>query len=121
MAGSVMTFTESRVGPVKKIKAAWTSDDTTGAVSGTTEHYYSGKIELLVTDPGATAPTDDYDLTVADSDGIDVLAGAGANRDTANTETVQGTSLGVVANNKLTFAIAAAGNSKIGTVYVYIR
>ena len=31
MAGSVMTFTEVTHGSVKKIKAAWTSDDTTGA------------------------------------------------------------------------------------------
>jgi hypothetical protein len=36
MAGSAMTFTEVTYGTIKKIKAAWVSDDATGAVSGTT-------------------------------------------------------------------------------------
>lgn len=121
MAGAVMTFTETRIGPVKRIKAAWTSDSATGAVSGTTTYAYNGKCELLTTDPGATAPTDDYDLAVTDADGVDVLAGAGANRDTANTEQVLGTSLGAVVSSVLTFAITNAGNSKVGTVYLDIR
>ena len=37
---------------------------------------------------GSTAPTDNYDITIEDSDGVDVLGGAGANRDAANTERV---------------------------------
>lgn len=121
MAGSSVTFTERITGSVKLIKAAWVSDDSNGTASGTTTYAYDGKILLLATDPGATAPTDNYDVTLADDNGIDVLAGAGADRDTANTETVVSASLGAVAGSKLTLSIAAAGNSKIGTVYIYIR
>jgi hypothetical protein len=77
MAGSSVTFTETRIGPVKKIKAVWVSDDAAGTASGTTSFPYSGKIELLTTVPAAAgaAPTDDYDITLTDSDSVDVLAG----------------------------------------------
>lgn len=40
----------------------------------------------IETNPGATAPTDDYDVTLEDQDGLDILGTAGTNRDTANTE-----------------------------------
>ena len=49
---------------------------------------YGYSLHSMVTDPGATAPTDNYDITIEDSDGVDVLGGAGANRDAANTERV---------------------------------
>lgn len=123
MAGATMTFTETTIGPVRRIKAAWLSDDTTGAVSGTTTYGYNGKCELLTTVPsgGGTAPTDNYDVAVTDADSVDVLAGAGANRDTANTEQVVASSLGAVATSKLTVAITNAGNAKAGTVYLDVR
>lgn len=123
MAGSSVTFTETRFGSIKRIKAVWVSDDTTGVASGQTEFAYDGKLELLTTVPAAAgaAPTDNYDVTLVDEDGVDVLAGGGANRDTANTEQVLGTSLGAAASQKLTLNIAAAGNSKGGTVYVDLR
>lgn len=38
------------------------------------------------TDPGATAPTDDYDLAIYDSMGVDVMGGALNNRDTSTSE-----------------------------------
>lgn len=50
-----------------------------------------------------------------------MLIGAGANRDTADTEMVGETSLGAVAGSRLTFTAANAGNSKSGTAYLYIR
>jgi hypothetical protein len=56
-----------------------------------------------------------------DGDSVDVLAGSGADRDTANTEQVVASSLGAVASSKLTLSISGAGNSKQGTVYIYIR
>ena len=56
------TITEETFGTVKKVTWAWTSaaDGSVGAaaVSTTTTNAYSGKIEMLVTDPGATAPGD---------------------------------------------------------------
>lgn len=119
------TITEETYGSVKKVKWAWTSaaDGTVGAaaVSSTTTNAYNGEIIRLVTDPGATAPTDDYDIVVNDGDTTDVLMGAGANRDTTNTEQVLASSLGCVANDTLTLLVTNAGDSKTGTVYLYIR
>jgi len=121
MAGSAMVFTEIRHSSVKKIKAAWTSDDTTGAVSGTTTYPYNGRLIGVITVPGSPAPSADYDIAVNDDDSVDVALGALADRHTSNTEYVAEASLAGVANSKLTIAITAAGNSKKGTVYLYIR
>lgn len=121
MAGMVCTITETTHTSVKKIKFAWTSDDAAGTASGTTTSYYTGKILGLATDPGATAPDDNYDITITDSDSVDVLMGAGANRDEATTEYVLSTSLGAVVNSQLTINVSGAGNAKVGTAYLYIR
>ena len=122
MAGSSMTFTEITHGTVKKIKAEWVSDSVTGAVSGTTAQVYSGRFLGLITDPGATAPDDNYTLTVTDNDAVDLLLGAATgNRDTANTEFIKEADMAGVAMSKLTFNISSAGNSKNGTVYLLIR
>lgn len=48
----------------------------------------SGKLVALQTNPGSTAPTDNYDITLVDADGLDRLQGLGANRDTSNSEAV---------------------------------
>ena len=123
MAAGTVTITEETYGTIKKIKFAWTSGDGAedGTASGQTTEVYSGKILGLATDPGSPAPTDDYDITVTDEDGIDVLMGGGADRDTANTEYVLSASLGAVANDKLTINVAAAGTNKKGIAYLYIR
>ena len=46
----------------------------------------SGKLLAIETNPGATAPTDNYDIVLNDLDGHDVLEGVAANRDTSTTE-----------------------------------
>lgn len=120
MAAGTIVFTETIIGSVKKVKAAWTSGSGGESAVGTTTYAYSGKCELLTTVP-TDSPTDNYDVTVADSDSVDVLGGGGQNRDTANTEQVLSSSLGAVAMSALTFTIANAGNSKNGVVYLMIR
>jgi len=122
MAGSSMTFLETRYTTVKKIKCAWTSDDTTGAVSGTTAYPYSGRFIGLITDPGSPAPSDNYTVTVTDSDSVDLLLGsATGNRDTSSTEFIKEADMAGVANSTLTFNVSSAGNSKKGTIYLLIR
>ena len=82
----------------------------------------SCQIVGLATIPsGVAAPTDDYDITVTDADGHDVLWGAGANRDTADTEYVARASLAAVAGSVLTLTVANAGDTKSGVVVLYIR
>lgn len=122
MAGSSMTFTEIIFDTVKKIKAAWVSDDAAGTASGTTTQVYSGRFLGLITDPGATAPDDNYTITITDDDGVDLLLGAATgNRDTADTEFIKEADMAGVAMSQLTFNVSSAGNSKIGTIYLLIR
>ena len=121
MAGMVVATTEKTHTIVKKITFAWTSDSVTGTATGTTTNSYDGKLITLVTDPGATAPTTLYDVTVTDADGHDVLVGAGADRSATVTELVGETSLGAVAGSLLTVNVSNAGNSKVGEVILYIR
>jgi len=112
MTAQVVVITEGYVAeylPVKKIKWSWTTDSANGGI-----------IYRLITNPGATAPTDDYDVTILDDDGYDVLMGAGADRDTANTEQVLASSLGCCVDSQLRLNIGTAGNSKVGEVILYV-
>lgn len=119
-----VVLTEERHGTVKKITCAWTSEDggdNAGKAQKTTTYAYSGEVIRLVTDPGAAAPTADYDVYVYDEDSADILMAGGLNRHTSTTEQVAASSLGIVANDKLTFSVENAGNAKNGTIYLYIR
>lgn len=124
MAAGTMTITETVVGTVKKIKAAWTaSTGDTGSVSGTTTNAYDGRIIGVITVPGTgdDKPDDNYDVALNDSDGVDVALGALANRDETNTEFVAEASMAGVARSKLTIAVTTAGSGNKGTTYVFIR
>jgi hypothetical protein len=85
-----------------------------------------GYIAKVVTDPGSTAPTDDYDITLTDdTTGADLLGGEGADRDTANTEEVVpkvgNAYAGNVAFTSFTLNISNnSANAATGDVYVYI-
>jgi len=118
MVGTV-TLAEETSGSIKKLKAAWTST-AGGVASATSSKIYTGELLFVITDPGATAPTDDYDVVVNDDEGHDVLAGTGANRDTANTEYVTG-SLGAVVNSTLGIRVTNAGDSKQGDLILFLR
>lgn len=121
MAMSV-TFTETIHTSVRKITAVWVSASD-GTAGGTTTAVLDGQLLGLVTIPagGGSAPSDNYGVQLLDADGHDVLLGAGANRDTANTEYVTGASLAGVAGSKLTLAVTAAGSGKGGTVIIFVR
>ena len=85
-----------------------------------------GKLSRVVTDPGAAAPTADYDVTLTDEDGMDVMGGELADRHTTATEQAwasDGTNLHqyVYVDSKLTLNVAAAGNAKNGTVILHVE
>lgn len=121
MATGTVTITEIVHTSVKKITWAWTST-AGGAAGDVTTAIFDGDLIGLATIPdGTAAPTDNYDIEIQDSAGLDVLLGQGANRDTANTEYVAGSSLGAVAGSKLTLAVTNAGDSKKGTVVLWVR
>jgi hypothetical protein len=119
MAGTV-TVVENRTGTAKKIKWSWTSD-ASGNADLVTSFPYDGEIIGLTTVPsGVAAPTDNYDITITDDDGDDVLLGTGQNRSATLTQFVS-TGLAVAANKKLTLNVSNAGNAKAGTTILYIR
>lgn len=136
MAGSSMTFAYDDIGGIRRITADWVSDSATGAVTGTTRKIVGTLIKGL-TNPGATAPSDNYDIAITDEESHDVLAGCIAacqlaNRDTTNTEEVyffllnsDASALSMAAHpvvaDVLTIAITNAGNSKVGRLVLYYR
>lgn len=140
MAGSSMTFTyddgadgTGLRGGLRKVIADWVSDDTTGAVSGTCRKVV-GELVKITTDPGGTAPSDNYDVAIADEEGVNVLgtivnSAALGTRDTANTEETYlnitdgtaGISMFPVVADALTISIANAGNSKTGQLILFYR
>jgi len=120
-----VVVTEETISTVRKIKFDWVSEDggaNAGKATKTTEKTYSGEILRLVTIPDSVAvPSNQYNVAVNDEDDTDVLMGAGADRSDVNTEQVLASSLGCVANDKLSLSISNAGNAKKGTVIVYVR
>lgn len=134
-ASSTITYDDGndrtgRLCGIRKVLIDWTSASD-GTVTATTEKIV-GELIKVVTDPGATAPTDDYDIAITDEEGADVLgasiAGLG-NRDTANTEVVycnltDGTARIAaypVVCDKLTVAVTNAGDSKLGQIIIYYK
>lgn len=118
MAGTV-TVTESTFGNVCKIRWAWTAT-AGGAADKITVGSYYGQVLAIVTDPdGSAAPSDNYDITITDTDTYDVLQGAGADRDTANTETATPSKTSV-AFGTLTLNVTNAGSGGAGVATLYI-
>ena len=87
MAGST-TLTHYTRGHVRRIVVDFVADAADGSIPDTTLPNIEGRLFELTTNPGAVAPTDNYDVTVVDGEGIDRLQGLGADRDTTNTESV---------------------------------
>lgn len=122
-AGQEATDTGARLCTI-----SYVGDDSTGAVPNTT--IVSSTYGLLglylysvETNPGTTAPTDDWDAFVYDTDSVDLCAGNANNRDTSNSElAVCATSTqpyGVISGN-LTVTISGNSNaSATGTVKLY--
>lgn len=147
MAGSstTVTYDNGDLGPniggygsIRKVLISFVTDDTTGSVACTLEKI-SGELIKIVTDPGGTAPTDNYDVVLTDEEGVDLSGNmddaaiaALIARDTANTEetylclfdTAAGTSRVAafpVICDKLTVTVNNAGNSKTGQIILYYR
>lgn len=127
MPGTVTTTHRALGGQVRRLIFAVTADAAAASVPDTVLPSIEGRLLALVTNPGATAPTDNYDITLEDADGADRLQGVGANRDTANTEQAPivytGTSIHppVDADETLTLKIAnnAVNSALIGITIFY--
>lgn len=101
---------------------AFTSDGSGDASEVTVK--IAGIVKRAVTIPdGVAPPTQNWDLSIEDEDGVDVLCGNGADRDAGGTGAVEQVfpCPGQVAiNSSLTFKVANAGDTKKGTVRLYV-
>lgn len=78
---SACVQTWHKLGTVKKVILDITADSVDGSVDPIDlEEGLDGFLLRLATVPGSPAPTDNYDLTLTNADGIDMLQGVGANR-----------------------------------------
>lgn len=124
---------ESKRRGIRKVIASWTSDGS-GDATGTTGKIV-GTLVKGTTNP-TDGPTDNYDITLTDEDGVNILASCDddlADRDTTNSEEVYflvkdhaaGTplaqSLHPVVCSKITVTVAAAGATKSGVLTLYLR
>jgi len=112
--------------PNKQPIAILTWTFTTDASGDASEESVTilGKIKRVVTNPDNTdPPTANWDLTITDEDGIDILCGNGADRDAGGTgisEQAFPCPAEIAVASKLTFTVANGGNTKKGVVKLYI-
>jgi len=85
----------------------------------------NGQINRIVTNPasGDDKPSANWDLTILDEDGVDILGGSGADRDAggaAVSEQAAPSVAGLGVQSTLTFTVENGGDTKKGTVMVYL-
>lgn len=131
MANMACVVTHQTYASVNSVRWDWLSDDAAGTATGATTEIVNGQILRVTTIPdgGGLAPDDNYNVTITDADGVDVLMGTGLLRDTANIEHVEpvvtdgnaGNMAPVAVDSILTLNVAAAGNANAGQVLLYYR
>ena len=136
MAGSI-TVTSSGVtggAGVRKYSVAWTSD-ASGAVSGNTVEIGAGTIIAVEFTPGSggVQPTDLYDVTFTDAEGVNMFdAGDGTSIGANLSNATASHKVPFVGGGAVTYVrqwlhggdytpvVAAAGNAKQGQIDVYV-
>ena len=124
LAASSMTATISKASPwLYVMTVTWTAH-TDGSFTSTATPYFDGMVVMAETNPGSTAPTANYDITLTSSDGVDVFGGSLANRHTSTSERAMplqnGNYTAVPVAGALTVGIT--GNSQsgaTGTIKIY--
>ncbi len=126
MAVGTVVLTQQLVdGPVRAAIITATGSSTDGTFPATTLGALGiqlvetgGTLLALATNPGAVAPTDNYDITLVDGDGLDRLNGVGVDRDTTTSERVAVSGISFVAvGETLTLTIA---NSSVNSAVIVI-
>lgn len=86
-AGTVAQTFETIASNVYLLTYSVTADASDGSVPATASvPAIDGYVFLVVTDPGATAPTGDYDITLTDSNSVDIMGGELGNRSATASE-----------------------------------
>ena len=112
---------QQRDGRTKAIKFAWVSADGADLEQATT-NWYVGKIHgvQIVPAGGAAAPSDNFDITIEDGNGGDVLLGACMNCDNTTNTYAGSASLAAVGSGTLTINVANTGSAGAGTGYLWL-
>lgn len=125
LAASSQTQDHSVLGGVHRLEIEWTAH-TDGLYTSFTTRAINGVIMGVLTDPGSTAPASNYDITLKNSYGLDVMGGALANRSATVTEYIepynatQNTYRSMPNHGALTLAISTiVTNSGTGKVVIY--
>lgn len=120
MAGTV-TQTETPRGAINLIAYDWASS-TGGEATHAATIAINGEImrAVFVPDGSTTAPTDNYDVTLTDANGIDLLAGQGANLSATDTIVVTDDIVPLFGST-LNLSVSNAGDSKGGLIYIYMK
>lgn len=111
---------------VQVITVAWTAHTDGSVTAETIDVDPQGYVFMVVTNPGGTAPTAAYDITITDADGVDIMGGTLANRSaTASEQAVPAVSTGIYGGRYVTTAptLTIANNSvngATGTVVIYV-
>lgn len=108
LAAGTCSVTYSNTFPIEKITISCTGDSAAGTFPDTATKVIKGWILVAETNPGSTGPTDDYDIVLNTDSGVDVMGGAMANRDIANTERAVPALSGWVDSTKLTQVVTNA-------------
>ncbi len=124
--GTVVTHSDTALGNtgMRVFQVSYVSSSAGGGLfTVSTLKDLTGWIVIVETDPGATTPTDDYDITLINSNGRDVMGGALANRDETNTEAVlpsiSSTSTPVFNDGPLIITVTAIGNASTAEILIY--
>ena len=106
---------------------SWTDDNagTTLAIDPATYGITGWYLYSVETNPGAGPPTDNYDLTLVDADGVDLFGGKCLNRDTTTSELVN---IGTASHGypmlrgsvTFTIAVGTAGASSGTVIMIFV-
>ena len=138
-AGASVTMTRTKADVpystgFQKVVIVWVADDTSHltpntsfdvALVGGSSPLKGWSCCLAVTDPGTTAPTADYDISIEDDYGADIFGGELVDRHTSSTEQAvplmaTGTYIPRLVTGNLTFKVTGQlVNSATGTCVLY--
>lgn len=98
---------------------AWTSTAGGAVEDNESVEQVADRVLQVETIPSATAaPTADYDVTLEDGNGVDMLQGQGANRSASAAEGVVFDTPTIITTRAMVLKVTNAGNAKSGTVRI---
>ena len=123
MAGSIATVTSTHNG-VSKYEMTCTSD-ASGDVNVDAIPMVQGEIIAVQYSPHSTTPSDNYDVVMNDSNGVDILTGTGANlSNSTHTQVVPALSTYFpvfIEAGSYDLVVSNLGNAKACIVTVFVR